>query len=310
MVETSCKRRAVSALLHAEADIVRALTAKYDAGWEEFDQALEVLFSASARVILSGMGKSGHVATKIAATMSSLGTPAHFVHPAEASHGDMGMLTKDDVLLAFSNSGNTSELLPILGYAMDNKIPVIGVTMGVESQLAKASTVPLIIPKADEGCCLGLAPTSSTTAQIALGDALAVGLAAMRDFTRDSFNRLHPGGSLGASTRRVGEVMLTGDSMPLVSRDTPATLILWVMARKGFGIAGVIDENGDLVGQISADDVKPEQMTLAKSVMRQVEPVVHPDDSMATAISRMRTKAMKACLVIDGRKPVGIVRVQ
>ncbi|EPX77990.1 KpsF/GutQ family sugar-phosphate isomerase [Salipiger mucosus] len=309
-VQKSCKDQAISGLLHAETDILRRITEQFDGGWPEFDKALEVLSRAKCRIILSGMGKSGHVARKIAATMASLGKPAHFVHPAEASHGDMGMLTKDDVLLALSNSGNTSELLPIVRYAVSNDIPVVGMTMGAESQLARASTAPLVLPKAGEGCSLGLAPTSSTTAQIALGDALAVGLCVQNDFTRDAFNELHPGGSLGASTKRVEDAMLTGDNIPLVSIDQRSTLIMWTMARKDFDIAGVVDDDGNLIGLIQADDVKPEYTTTAKSVIRQAEPVVSPQETVATAVARMQNKATKACLVVDGRKPVGIVRVQ
>ena len=299
----------ISALLRAERDILSKIIEKIEgSGWKNFVKALNTLNSIPGRVIITGMGKSGHIGKKVAATMSSLGAPAHFVHPSEASHGDLGMITNRDALIAFSNSGNTAEMRDILSYAKAIKIPVIGVTMGEHSLLAQMSDVLLLIPKMPEGCNLGLAPTTSTTAQLAFGDALSVGLSVLRDFDRDNFHQLHPGGSLGQSTTKITEIMKSGNAIPLVRKTAHTQDIVWEMANKGSTIVGVIDENNCLIGMIRSNSISPEKDQYAEEVMRTASPIVSANDSVATAVSRMETNAMDCIFVIENDKPIGIVK--
>lgn len=311
--QTERQNSAIIQMLDAEQKVILEMRKMLEAGWTEFDRAIEIMHKATTngsggRVIQTGMGKSGHVAKKVTATMASLGTPSHFVHPAEASHGDLGMLTKNDVLVCYSNSGNTSELAAILQYAREIEVPIIGLTMGVESTLAKAATVPLIIPKMPEGCALGLAPTTSTTAQMALGDALSVGLSCKLEFSRDNFNTLHPGGSLGTSTTKVEERMSSGEDLPLIDIEADSQAICWMMAKMQSSIAGVVNEEGDLIGIVHAKDACPTHLKSAQDLMRTVDPVVAPSDTVATAINRMQNKAVSAIFVVDGKRPVGVFR--
>lgn len=300
---------AVSKLWGTEMDIIGMMRSAYEKdGWPAFDQAVEMLSRTSGRVILTGMGKSGHVGVKITATMASLGTPAHFVHAAEASHGDLGMILQGDTVIAISNSGNTTDLISVYRHCERLGIPIIGITMESGSTLAKAATIPLVIPKMKEGCVLGLAPTTSTTAQMALGDALAVALAVKKDFTRDDFNKFHPGGSLGKSTKPVEELMLTGNDMPVVGPTVPSHDIPMIMASKRVDVVGVIDDEGILAGLISIKDIDHRSQAPAEEIMRTVEPVVMPGDSFATAMARMRTHDAAGCFVVDGSRPVGFVR--
>lgn len=302
-------RSAVKGLLSSELDAIQRLHEKLDdQEWPEFFDALDLMLSCTGRVIITGMGKSGHVGCKVTATLASLGVPCHFVHPAEASHGDLGMIVPGDVVLAFSNSGNTNELGAILNYAPQIDVPVVGITMGEDSRLTRAAKVVLLTPKLDEGCLLGLAPTTSTIAQMAIGDALAIGAASMKRFTRESFNQLHPGGSLGVSTCQVSEVMETGANMPLISESTPTTLILWTMSGKRSDVAGVVDPDGNLVGLVHHRDIRPEHTVSARDAMRGVEPLLVPCDTYATARDEMLKRSVNVCFVVDQNKPVGIVR--
>ena len=299
----------ISSLLRAERDILSKIIEQIEgSGWKNFVKALNTLNSVPGRVIITGMGKSGHIGKKVAATMSSLGAPAHFVHPGEASHGDLGMITNRDAIIAFSNSGNTTEMRDILTYAKNINIPIIGVTMGEHSLLAQMSSVLLLIPKMPEGCNLGLAPTTSTTAQLAFGDALSVGLSILRDFDRDNFHELHPGGSLGQSTTKITEIMKTGKNIPLVRKTAKTQDIVWEMAHKASSIVGVINEDGVLVGIIKSNSLSPEKNQFAEEVMRIATPIVSPNDSVATAVSRMETNAMDSIFVVENDKPIGIVK--
>ena len=223
----------VVSVIDAERDVLALLSdhLKGD-GWDVMSEALIALNNTKGRIVISGMGKSGHIGKKIAATMSSLGAPSFFIHPGEASHGDLGMITDRDALIVLSNSGNTAEIKDIVLFAETIEIPIIAITMGRASFLSKKATHTLYIPKTPEGCSLGLAPTTSTTSQLAIGDALSVGLSVMRDFDRDGFNRYHPGGSLGQSTTPVVDVMLSGDDLPLVEEDSEAHNVILEMARK------------------------------------------------------------------------------
>jgi arabinose-5-phosphate isomerase len=300
---------AVIRLLGTERDIIEKMRERFSKeAWPEFHQGIALLAATTGRVIITGMGKSGHVGKKITATLASLGTPTHFMHAAEASHGDLGMFIRGDVLICLSNSGNTAELGAVLARANRIGVPVIGITMNPESKLAKASTVTLLLPKMKEGCILGLAPTTSTTAQIALGDALAVALAVRRDFNAQNFNELHPGGALGNATKPVAELMMVGTAMPLVAADTPSTDIPVVMAEKSVNTVGVCDEDGSLIGLIGIKDVDHRCDTPAINIMRGIEPVVQPTDSYATAMTRMETYGITGCFVVDGDKPVGFVK--
>jgi arabinose-5-phosphate isomerase len=221
-----------------------------------FERAIEVLEKVGGRVIVSGMGKSGHVARKIAATLASTGTPAYFVHPAEASHGDLGMITKADAVLALSQSGETEEMSDLLAFARRFAIPVIGITGGGQSALAQAADVTLLLPPFKEACPLGLAPTTSTTAMLALGDAIAVALFERRGFSADDFHQFHPKGSLGRRFLRVSDIMHRADTMPLISIAAPMSDALVEMTAKRLGCVGVVDEQKCLVGIITDGDLR------------------------------------------------------
>ena len=221
-----------------------------------FSRAVEAMLATRGRIIVSGMGKSGHVARKIAATMASTGTPAQFVHPAEASHGDLGMVTRDDVTLVLSNSGETKELVDIIGHTRRFGIPLIGVASRPDSALLRAADVALVLPEAPEACSVGLAPTTSTTLMMALGDALAVAMMERRDFTPERFAEFHPGGKLGAQLVSVSDIMATGDAVPLIPAGAPMPDALLVMTQKGYGIAGVTDAAGRVTGVITDGDLR------------------------------------------------------
>ena len=230
-------------VLATEAAGLRALAAGLD---DHFSRAVDVLAAIGGRVVVSGMGKSGHVARKLAATLASTGTPALFVHPGEASHGDLGMIVAGDAVLALSNSGETAELADLVGHAARFGIPLIAITGRAASTLAQAATVALLLPAAPEACPMGLAPTTSTTMQVALGDALAVALLTRRGFTAADFGRIHPGGRLGARLRRVRNVMHQDDALPLATADLRMDAALLRMTEKRFGCLGVIDDEGRL----------------------------------------------------------------
>lgn len=222
----------------------------------EFVEAIRLILAAPGRTIVSGMGKSGHIARKVAATLASTGTLAMFVHPAEASHGDLGMITPEDVILLLSNSGETPELADLIAYSRRFAIPLIGVASRAGSTLLKQSNVAIVLPPAPEACSVGLAPTTSTTMTLALGDALAVALMEHRRFTPDDFRGFHPGGKLGARLTTVASLMHTGEEMPLISPDAPMGEALIEMSRKGFGVVGVTDASGRLAGVVTDGDLR------------------------------------------------------
>jgi arabinose-5-phosphate isomerase len=232
------------------------LTQLADALGDNFIKAVDLLANAKGRVIISGMGKSGHIGNKIAATMASTGTPASFVHPAEASHGDLGMITPDDVVLALSWSGSTQELASLLNYTKRFNIPLVAITSGEDSLLGKAATICLTLPKAKEACPNGLAPTTSTTMQLALGDALAVALLEQRNFSAADFKNFHPGGKLGAKLSRVADIMHQGDALPLIDGSMKMAEAIVLMTEKGFGCLGIIDEAENLRGVITDGDLR------------------------------------------------------
>ena len=223
---------------------------------ESFVAAIRLMLAARGRVIVSGMGKSGHVGRKIAATFASTGTPAHFVHPAETSHGDLGSIALDDVVMLLSNSGETAELSDLLAYTRRFAIPLIGIAGRADSTLIRQADVGLVLPAAPEACGIGLAPTTSTTMTMALGDALAVALMEHRAFTPEDFRGLHPGGRLGARLATVAQLMHAGAEMPLTTPETPMAEALITMTRSGFGVIGVVDGTGARVGIVTDGDLR------------------------------------------------------
>jgi arabinose-5-phosphate isomerase len=240
-------------VLAVEGDALGALARSLD---QKFSRAVDLILQAEGRVIVSGMGKSGHIANKIAATLASTGTPAQFVHPGEASHGDLGFITRKDAALLISNSGKTSELTDVIEFTRRAGIPLVAITSGAESALAQHADVALILPAAPEACPMGLAPTTSTTMQLALGDALAVAVMKRRGFTADDYRVLHPGGSLGRRLVRVADIMHKGNELPLVSRDAVMSDVLIEMTSKRFGCVGVTNEAGGLLGVITDGDLR------------------------------------------------------
>lgn len=298
-----------------ESEALAKLAETLDGG---FTDAVDLILNAPGRVIVSGMGKSGHIARKIAATLASTGTPSHFVHPAEASHGDLGMLTKGDVALVLSNSGETPELSDIIAYTRRFAIPMIGVAGRRESSLIRQSDVALILPDAGEACPMGLAPTTSTTMTLALGDALAVALMEHRRFTPENFRDYHPGGKLGARLTLVRDVMHPGDEMPLVDSGTGMGEALVAMSQKGFGVVGVRDADGRLTGIVTDGDLRRHMSGLLElgvdDVMTRTPRTIGPDALAEEALGLMTMNSPKfTCLFVvdpngDGA-PLGVVNI-
>lgn len=282
----------------------------------EFAQAVELMLGARGRVIVSGMGKSGHVARKIAATLASTGTPAQFVHPAEASHGDLGMLTPDDVLLMLSNSGETPELADMIAYSRRFKIPMIGVASRADSTLLKQSDVSITLPRAVEACGTGVVPTTSTTMTLALGDALAVALMEHRQFQPEDFRNFHPGGKLGAQLSRVRDLMHTDDALPLVNATASMGDTLLEISRKGFGVVGVTDPEGLLIGIITDGDLRRHMEGLlslsAGDVMTRNPRTIAPDALAEAAVGVMNERKITCLFVVDPvqtGKAIGLLHI-
>ena len=294
-----------------------ALTALADSLDDRFAQAVSVLAGTTGRVVVSGMGKSGHVARKIAATFASTGTPALFVHPAEASHGDLGMIVPGDTVLALSNSGEAPELADLIGHAKRFGLPLIGITGRPGSTLARAADVPLLLPQAPEACPMGLAPTTSTTMQIALGDALAVSLMNRRGFTAADFRVFHPGGKLGARLQRVRDLMHGEQELPLAPPETRMDAAIVAMTARRFGCLGVQGADGQLLGIITDGDLRrsleagPALLSrTAGEVMTRAPRTVRPDTLAAEALHAMNTRAITTLFVVDeASRPVGILHI-
>ena len=281
---------------------------------EPFATACSLIEAAQGRVIVTGMGKSGHIGAKIAATLASTGTPAFFVHPAEASHGDMGMITPDDVILALSWSGETAELRNMVFYSRRFRVPLVAITSRPDSTLARSADVALVLPRAEEACPHGLAPTTSTLIQLALGDVLAIALLENRGFTADDFLKFHPGGSLGANLSHVRDVMHSGDRLPLAPVGMEMNEALMLITQKGFGCLGVTDAEGHLVGIITDGDLRRHLSNELFS--RRVEEIMTPDPKtiapdalVASALEVLQSAAIMALMVVENRQPVGIVHM-
>ena len=279
----------------------QALTLLGDSLGDSFGQAVTLILAANGRVIVSGMGKSGHIARKIAATFASTGTPAHFVHPAEASHGDLGMVTKGDVVLVLSNSGETTELADIIAHTRRFSIPLIAVAARADSTLMRQSDVAILLPPAEEACDTGVVPTTSTTMTLALGDALAIALMEHRQFTPDHFRMFHPGGKLGAKLLKVRDLMHV--EVPLVTATTPMTEALLQISQKGFGVVGVTDAQGRLQGIITDGDLRRHMSGLldlaAGDVMTPSPATVAPGDLAEKAVALMNDRKITCLFVVE-----------
>jgi arabinose-5-phosphate isomerase len=303
-------------VLTLEADSLRALAESLDGA---FSAAVERLAQISTRqgggrVIVSGMGKSGHVARKIAATMASTGTPAQFVHPAEASHGDLGMITATDAVLCLSNSGETPELNDLVAHAKRFDIPLIAIIGRDGSSLGQAADIALVLPKTPEACPLGLAPTTSTTMMLALGDALAVALLERKGFTAEDFQVLHPGGKLGKALIKVSDIMHVGDEVPLVRLGTGMRDAVLTMTAKTFGCVGIADEDGRLIGIITDGDLRRHIdgdlfAHIVDDVMTRSPKAIRPQALAAEALGRMKASKVTALFVVADDRPIGIVRI-
>lgn len=288
-----------------------ALSMLADSLGDSFDRAVGLIEQATGRVVVSGMGKSGHIAKKIAATFASTGTPAQFVHPAEASHGDLGMVTPNDVLLVLSNSGETPELADIVAHSRRFSIPLIGVAGREGSTLLRESDVALLLPPAPEACEQGIVPTTSTTMTLALGDALAIALMEHRAFSPAQFRVFHPGGKLGAKLLHVRDLM--HPNPPLIAPDTPMAEALLTMTSAGFGVVGVTDSKGALQGIVTDGDLRRHMDGLlsltAGQVMTAAPRTVPSDDLAVEALAIMNDRKITCLLVTDGPKPIGILHI-
>jgi arabinose-5-phosphate isomerase len=300
-------------VIQREAEALGLLEAALD---HSFAEAVDLILQATGRVIVSGMGKSGHVGRKIAATLASTGTPAHFVHPAEASHGDLGMVARGDVVLVLSNSGETPELADIVAHTRRFVIPLIGVASRADSTLIRQSDVALLLPRAEEACETGVVPTTSTTMTLALGDALAIALMEHRRFTPQNFRDFHPGGKLGARLSKVTDLMHGPDELPLVDQAAPMSTALLEISARGFGVTGVTDAAGRLCGIITDGDLRRHMAGLlemtAAQVMTRGPQTAAPDDLAEAALAAMNARRITCLFVVapggDGRA-LGLLHV-
>ena len=297
--------------LRLEADGISKLAEALDS---TFKRALDLIAGIAGRAVVTGMGKSGHVARKIAATLSSVGTPALYVHPAEASHGDLGMIAEGDAIVALSNSGETPELSDILAYAKRHAIPLIAITTKPGSTLAEAADAALILPPSPEACPLGLAPMTSTTMMLALGDALAVALLERKGFSTDDFQVLHPGGKLGKMLLRVKDIMHDGEELPLAGPDASLADSILTMTAKRFGCVGIVDDGGRLMGVITDGDLRRHMGPgllgyAAAQVMTDRPATIRPQALVSEALGLMNARKITNLFVVDDRFPVGILHI-
>ena len=281
----------------------------------DFSDLVKLILNLTGRVIVSGVGKSGHIGNKIAATLASTGTPAYFVHATEASHGDLGMITEQDLCLLISNSGETIEMFDILTHARRFGIPIATMSSNCESTLVKAANFKLCLPMADEACPIGMAPTTSTTMMLALGDALAVALMEAKSFNAENFKVFHPGGKLGAKLMTVSQLMHKDDTMPLVKTDTSMKETLLTMSTKGFGIAAIVDEIGSLVGVITDGDLRrhiDDLMGKNAGDIASLSPVTVVEETFVVdALNLMQDRKISVLIVASAdNKPVGIIHIQ
>ena len=302
-------RRAINLEIEALQEMSGALD-------ENLTKALDLMQNCKGRIIVTGMGKSGHIGRKIAATLASTGTPSFFIHPGEASHGDLGMLTENDVVLAISNGGESKELSDILIYCKRYGIHLIAITKNPQSSLGKNSDLVLKLPDHAEACPLGLAPTSSTTATLVMGDILAIDLMERKGFSEVDYKQRHPGGKLGAILRKVSDVMHTGDEMPLIGEDAIMQDALITMSSKMLGCVGIIDKDGNLTGIITDGDLRrwmsPNLISEKVSkVMTKNPKTIAPDVLAVEAVNVMNNtgRGITNLFVVEGKKPIGIIHI-
>jgi arabinose-5-phosphate isomerase len=303
-LKTSAHLEVGCSVIRLEADALHQLANHLG---ESFSDAVEMILECCQRVIVSGMGKSGHVARKIAATLAATGTPALFVHAAEAAHGDIGMISKGDVLIVFSNSGATVEVQPLCIYAKEIGCPVIGVSRNPNSLLMRTADLGLLLPDVEEACTFSLAPTTSSTMMLALGDALAMATMRARGLSGIDIRALHPGGEIGLNLRSVEDVMHSGDRLPLVGLSTPMPDVLVTMTEKRLGIAGVVDEQGQLVGIITDGDLRRHARNIvfgsAADVMTDAPRTIPRTARVQEALELMNTHRITVLFVVDERRP-------
>ncbi len=296
----------------AESEALRLQAEMID---ENFAKTVHMILACKGRVIVTGMGKSGHIARKIAATMASTGTPSYFVHPGEASHGDLGMVLLDDIVIAISNGGESPELADIVQYTRRFSIPLIAITSREESSLAQAADVALLLPRQPEVGALGLAPTTSTTMTLALGDALAVAVLEYKGFTADDYRNFHPGGKLGKNLIRSADLMHKGEELPLASPNDHMSFVVNLMSQKGFGCAGIVDESGKLLGIITDGDLRRHMEDglsgkTAADVMTK-NPMTLPPKALAVEALQIlnEKKRTQLFLVEENGKLVGLLHI-
>ena len=281
---------------------------------DSLTSALDVMQNAKGRIIITGMGKSGHIGKKIAASLASTGTPSFFVHPAEASHGDLGMITEDDIVIAISNSGESRELIDILNYCKRFGITIIAITKNPQSSLGKAGNIVLALPNNGEACPLGLAPTSSTTATLVLGDILTVGLIERKGFSKEDFNERHPGGKLGSILKHVSDLMHTGEEIPVLEENANMQAVLLEMTSKRLGCVGFINQCGELTGILTDGDLRrclSGNILEAKAIdlMTKNPKTISPDAITAEALKLMHDKKITNLFVLENKKPVGVIHI-
>ena len=301
-------REVARQVLETEAEAIRNLMESLG---DEFDQAVELISGCTGRVVLTGMGKSGIICRKIAATLRSTGTPANFMHPAEAIHGDLGMVTKDDLVVAVSQSGTTEEILSLLAILRRIGVPLIAITSSPDSALAETADLHLDLGVRREACPMNLAPTASTTASLALGDALAMAVSVKKGFREEDFARLHPGGRLGKRFLKVSDLMHTGDQVPRVAADTAMKDVIYEMSRKALGMTTVQDGDGRLLGLITDGDLRrlmerdPDPLAhTAEEVMHKGGACIDPDELATAALKLLEEKRITSLMVCDGEAPV------
>ena len=281
---------------------------------ESLSKALDLMQNVKGRIIVTGMGKSGHIGKKISASLASTGSPSFFVHPAEASHGDLGMITEDDVVIAISNSGESKELLDILNYCKRFGINIISITKNSESSLGKAGNVVLKLPDDAEACPLGLAPTSSTTATLVLGDILTIRLIERKGFSKEDFNDRHPGGKLGSILKHVSDLMHVGSEMPILEEHSNMQAVLLEMTSKRLGCVGFINQSGELTGIFTDGDLR-RCMSLdilnaeGIDVMTKNPKTISPNAMTVEALKLMHDKKITNLFVVENKKPIGVIHI-
>lgn len=304
----------LSAIRTIDSEIKTIEELKHSLDSSSLTQALDFMQNSKGRIIITGMGKSGHIGKKIAASLASTGTPSFFVHPAEASHGDLGMITEDDVVIAISNSGESRELIDILNYCKRFGIKLVAITKNAESSLGKAGDIVLLLPNNGEACPLGLAPTSSTTATLVLGDILTIGMIERKGFSKEDFNDRHPGGKLGSILKRVSDLMHTGQDMPILDENSNMQAVLLEMTSKRLGCVGFINQAGDLTGILTDGDLRrclSSKILEEKAVdlMTKNPKTIVPNAMSAEALKIMHDKKITNLFVVENKKPVGVIHI-